>query len=93
MLHPVSDPGVVWYGGMGHRILSNDAGIECYRCGMAADDSAWQELIQDCVPDARDHHWVGTYVGAFPKNECAYGDAFETPNGGVEQAGGRCRRA
>lgn len=74
MLHTVDDPGIVWYGGMGHRLLSTDDGVSCYRCGMAAEGSAVQEAIPDCIgPDGGlDHHWTadGSGIG----NECAYGD-------------------
>lgn len=72
-LHVVSDPSVVWYGGMGHKTLSNDGGIECYRCGMAADDSALQELVPDCLgPDGGlAHHWM---AAGPDRIECAYGD-------------------
>lgn len=74
-LHPVSDPSVVWYGGMGHRRLGIDGGTECYRCGDAFDDDAFQECVADCEgPDREDdpHYWMGARdrSGA-ALNECA----------------------
>jgi len=75
-LHPVNDPSsVVWHGGIGHNLLSIDGGgVECYRCGMAAEGSAWQELIPDCAgPNGGgNHHWMGHTDTC---NDCAYGDA------------------
>ena len=77
-MHPVSDPSVVWHGGIGHRLLSVDSGAECYRCGMDADDSAWQELIPDCAgPDSRQsHYWNGITTDAI---ECAWCGTGVTP--------------
>jgi hypothetical protein len=89
MTHPVSDPSIVWYGGMGHRLLSTDCGVQCYRCGMAADDSAVQEFIPDCEPDHGDHHWIGAPNG----NECAYGDAFLGPDDDPMMGLGECVRS
>lgn len=58
-LHSVSDPDVVWYGGMGHRLLFEDEGISCFRCGMHAAGDAYQELIPDCDgPDAPERYWI-----------------------------------
>ena len=73
-LHTVDDGGVVWYGGMGHRLLTDDdGGTHCYRCGMAADPGAIQEYVPDCAgpTGGGDHHWAAGPRG----NECAYGDA------------------
>jgi hypothetical protein len=72
--HPVSDPSVVWYGGMGHRLLSEDDGaVSCFRCGMFADGDVPQELLPDCAgPEGgTDHHFIASPDGI----ECAYGDA------------------
>lgn len=95
-MHAISDTSAVWHGGIGHRILGIDGGIECYRCGMAADDSAWQELVPDCDGPAAggDHHWMGEYASdGTERNVCAYGDSWIGPYGGMEHAGGRCKRA
>jgi hypothetical protein len=74
-LHPVNAGGVEWFGGIGHALLSTDSGgVECYRCGMAAEGSAHQELIPDCAgPNGGgNHHWMGHTDSC---NDCAYGDA------------------
>ena len=96
-LHPVNDSSsVVWHGGIGHNLLSIDGGgVECYRCGMAAEGSAWQELVPDCDgPAGGNHHWMGEYASDDTERiACAYGDAWIGPYGGMEHAGGRCKRA
>ena len=72
-MHAHSHGGVVWYGGIGHKLISADSGSECYRCGMFVDDSAVEELIPDCGgPEKTGHHWLADGMGG---NECAYGDA------------------
>lgn len=78
----------VWYGGIGHQIIGNDGGIECFRCGMAADDGADERLIPDCAADrGGDHHWMGAPNGI----ECAYGDAVSTADAYPEVT--QCQRA
>jgi hypothetical protein len=94
-MHPVNDPGsVVWHGGIGHKLLSTDGpGVECYRCGMVAEGSAWQELIPDCAgpTGGGDHHWMGH---THSRNECAYGDASTTTEGfRADRVYASCRRA
>lgn len=89
--HNVNDPGVVWHGGIGHKLLTLDGdGVECYRCGMVAEPDVWQELIPDCAgPDGgNDHHWQAGPDGI----ECAYGDASIGPSSSLS-ASERCERA
>lgn len=77
--HAVNDAGIVWYGGMGHRLLTDDdGGCHCYRCGMAADPDALQELIPDCAgpTGGGDHYWIAGPRG----NECAYDGTLSTPD-------------
>lgn len=94
-MHVVSDPSVMWYGGTGHRLLTIEGGVECYRCGMVADDTAWQELVPNCEgPDGGDHYWLGEWASdGSQRIACAYGDAWISPYGEEELAGGRCKRA
>ena len=78
--HRVDDPGVVWYGGTGHKLLGMDGGgVQCYRCGMAAEPDVEQEAIPDCQgpTGGGDHHWQAAANGI----ECAYGDALSAANG------------
>lgn len=93
-MHPVSDSGIVWHGGIGHLLSTTDDGIQCYRCGMAACGDAWQELIPDCAgPDGGgDHHYIGAYsADGAERIECAYGDAWSGRDG--NESGGPCVRA
>lgn len=104
-LHPVSDPGIEWHGGIGHALLSTDpqesggpSGVQCYRCGMAAEPDAWQELIPDCYgPDVTGHHWQASetveYGKRKPSIECAYSDGSVTDLGEDSGARGACSRA
>lgn len=72
-MHVHKSAGVVWFGGIGHKLLGADGGSECYRCGMFIDDDAFEELIPDCPgPTHTGHHWLSDGGGA---NACAYGDA------------------
>lgn len=81
--HAVGRSGdVVWYGGMGHRLLfstdgpgddpAEEQGVQCFRCGMVADAGVLEDLIPDCYgSNGGDHHYVASPSGG----ECAYGDA------------------
>lgn len=49
-------------------LTDDDGGTHCYRCGMAADPDALQELIRG------DHHWIADPRG----NACAYDGTLST---------------
>lgn len=73
MMHLHGTAGVVWYGGVGHKLLGGDGGSECYRCGMFIENDAFEELVPDCGgPATTGHHWQADGRGGI---ECAYGDA------------------
>jgi hypothetical protein len=99
-MHMVGDRDIVWHGGSGHKLISLDAdpgqptGVSCYRCGMAAEPDAWQELIPDCTgPEVGgDHHYVGELRRGLAVNACHYGDATISDRTSFAAADNRCVR-
>jgi hypothetical protein len=85
----------VWLGGMGHRLITLDGdgptyGVQCYRCGMAAEPDAAERAIPDCTgPSITGHHWTAS--GRDGRIECAYGDATSTADDWAEPVA--CTRA
>lgn len=90
-MHTHAYGGVVWYGGIGHKLIGADGGSECYRCGMFVDAVAYEELVPDCAgPGVTGHRWVADGADG---NKCAYGDTPRVTGDTDTHALGSCTRA